>query len=557
MSEYRFEELDLSPEGIREISGLLTSVFGREAGLAFEFLQWEYNDNPVGRAVGFNAWMGDELAAHYVTQPIISVFEGEQIRGLLSLNTATHKHHRGKKFGYKSISSLDEYRERVPIGDYNSFKPFIDDLRKGKQNLLWPGSIKWFARSSGTSENKSKYIPVSSEALEECHFNAGRDMLALYFNNHPDSRVFSGKGLVMGGSRNIAESNGDSYFIGDLSAILIKNLPFWAQLKSTPSTSIALMEEWESKIEKMAQITSSHDVTSITGVPSWMLVLIKKILDNTGKTNMLEIWPNLEVFFHGGVNFSPYSKQFKLLLPHERMTYMETYNASEGFFGLQDRTDENDMLLMLDYGIFYEFIPMNELENEHPKTILLDEVKLGENYAMLISTNGGLWRYLIGDTVMFTTKNPFRIRITGRTKSFINAFGEELIIDNAEKALSIASEKCHAIITEYTAAPVYFDDEFSKAAHEWIIEFEKVPDNLDFFKETLDTALKSLNSDYEAKRYKNLILAPPIIHVAPSGTFYKWMKKMNKLGGQHKVIRLYNSREYVDEILKLIQPSGL
>ena len=463
----------------------------------------------------------------------------------------------GKKFGYKSISSLDEYRERVPIGDYNSFKPFIDDLRKGKQNLLWPGSIKWFARSSGTSENKSKYIPVSSEALEECHFNAGRDMLALYFNNHPDSRVFSGKGLVMGGSRNIAESNGDSYFIGDLSAILIKNLPFWAQLKSTPSTSIALMEEWESKIEKMAQITSSHDVTSITGVPSWMLVLIKKILDNTGKTNMLEIWPNLEVFFHGGVNFSPYSKQFKLLLPHERMTYMETYNASEGFFGLQDRTDENDMLLMLDYGIFYEFIPMNELENEHPKTILLDEVKLGENYAMLISTNGGLWRYLIGDTVMFTTKNPFRIRITGRTKSFINAFGEELIIDNAEKALSIASEKCHAIITEYTAAPVYFDDEFSKAAHEWIIEFEKVPDNLDFFKETLDTALKSLNSDYEAKRYKNLILAPPIIHVAPSGTFYKWMKKMNKLGGQHKVIRLYNSSAYVDEILKLIQPSGL
>jgi len=479
--------------------------------------------------------------------------EDVQLEWFKKLVNAAKETEWGKRYDYKSISTPEEYRNRVPLGDYNSLKPTIDRLRNGEQNLLWPSEIKWFAKSSGTTSDKSKFIPVSSEALEECHFNAGRDLLALYFNNHPDSRIFSGKGLVMGGSRNITEVNNESYYTGDLSAILIQNLPFWAQLKSTPATSIALMGEWESKIEKMARITSTHDVTSISGVPSWTLVLIKRIFEITGKSNLLEVWPNLEVFFHGGVSFNPYRKQFRQFIPSDKMTYMETYNASEGFFGIQDRTDEQDMLLMLDYGIFYEFIPMHELENENPKTLQLSEVKAGENYALVISTNGGLWRYLIGDTVMFTTTNPYRIKITGRTKNFINAFGEELIVDNAEKALAIASEKCHAIVNEYTAAPIYFSSEKTKAAHEWIIEFEVEPDNPDFFRETLDTALKSLNSDYEAKRYKNLILDAPVVTFAPKGTFYHWMKKKDKLGGQNKVPRLFNDRKYVDEILEMIR----
>ncbi len=459
----------------------------------------------------------------------------------------------GKKYDYKSIATVEQFRQQVPVGDYNSLKPYIDQMREGKQNLLWPSDVKWFAKSSGTTNDKSKFIPVSSEALEECHFKGGRDMLSLYVNNHPDTEIFSGKGLVMGGSSNISEVNNESYYTGDLSAIIIQNLPFWAQLKSTPASSVALMDEWESKIEKIASITITHDVTSITGVPSWTLVLIKKIFEKTGKSNLLDVWPNLEVFFHGGVNFDPYRRQFRQLIQSDKMHYMETYNASEGFFGIQDRNDQNDLLLMLDYGIFYEFIPMDELYNEYPRTLWLDEVKTGENYALVISTNGGLWRYIIGDTIIFTSINPFRIKITGRTKNFINAFGEELIMDNAERALTIACEKCNAILSEYTAAPVYFSDEKSKAAHEWVIEFETPPKNIDFFTETLDTALKSLNSDYEAKRYKSLLLELPVIKVVPQGTFYKWLKKRDKLGGQNKVPRLANERKYVEEILKMVE----
>lgn len=459
----------------------------------------------------------------------------------------------GKKYDYKSILTVEHFRQQVPVGDYNSLKPYIDQMREGKQNLLWPSDVKWFAKSSGTTNDKSKFIPVSSEALEECHFKGGRDMLSLYVNNHPDTEIFSGKGLVMGGSSNISEVNNESYYTGDLSAIIIQNLPFWAQLKSTPASSVALMDEWESKIEKIANITITHDVTSITGVPSWTLVLIKKIFEKTGKSNLLDVWPNLEVFFHGGVNFDPYRRQFRQLIQSNEMHYMETYNASEGFFGIQDRNDQNDLLLMLDYGIFYEFIPVDELDKEHPRTLWLDEVRTGENYAMVISTNGGLWRYIIGDTIVFTSTNPFRIKITGRTKNYINAFGEELIMDNAEKALTIACEKCHAILAEYTAAPVYFSDEKSKAAHEWVIEFETPPNNIDFFTETLDIALKSLNSDYEAKRYKSLLLEMPVIKVVPQGTFYKWLKKRDKLGGQNKVPRLANERKFVEEILKMVE----
>lgn len=363
--------------------------------------------------------------------------------------------------------------------------------------------------------------------------------------------LFDGKGLVMGGSSTITEVNNESYYTGDLSAILMQNLPLWVQIKKTPSQSIALMDEWESKIEKMAEVTMEHDVTSIAGVPSWTLVLIKRIFEISGKDNLAEIWPNLEVFFHGGVNFNPYREQFKRMIRSEKMTYMETYNASEGFFGIQDRTAINDMLLMLDYGIFYEFIPAEETNHENPQTLSLDQVEVDKNYAVVISTNAGLWRYLIGDTVTFTSVNPYRIRITGRTKNFINAFGEELIIDNAEKALAIACEKCHAIVAEYTAAPVYFNNN-ENAAHEWLIEFDIPPLNLEKFTDNFDNALKSLNSDYEAKRYKNMVLHEPVIHVMPAGTFYNWLKINNKLGGQNKVPRLSNDRKVVDEILEMM-----
>jgi hypothetical protein len=457
----------------------------------------------------------------------------------------------GKKYDYVSITHPVEFRNRVPVSDYNSIKPYIERLRKGQQNLLWNTEIKWFAKSSGTTSDKSKFIPVSNEALEECHFKAGKDMLSLYFHNHPDSQIFKGRGLAMGGSSNITEINNASYYTGDLSAILMQNLPLWVQLKKTPSRSISLMDEWETKIEKMARTTMEHDVTSISGVPSWMLVLIHRILQLAEKENLSEIWPNLEVFFHGGVNFDPYRKQFINLIHSPKMSDMETYTASEGFFGLQDRTDSNDLLLMLDYGIFYEFIPIENIDDEQPKTLFLDEVEPGKNYAMLISTNGGLWRYLIGDTIKFTSTYPYRIKITGRTKSFINAFGEELIIENAEKALAIACEKCNAIVSEYTAAPVYFNNNKS-ASHEWLIEFSQKPENLDVFKDNFDNALKSLNSDYEAKRYKDMVLAPPIIHDVPAGTFYQWLKHKNKLGGQHKVPRLSNNRIYADAILEII-----
>jgi hypothetical protein len=457
----------------------------------------------------------------------------------------------GKTYDYASISSPEQFQSRVPVTDYNKLKPYIERLRKGEQNLLWNTDIKWFAKSSGTTSDKSKFIPVSNEALEECHFKGGKDMLSIFFHNNPDSRIFDGRGLAMGGSSSITEVNNESYYTGDLSAILMQNLPLWVQLKKTPSRSIALMDEWESKIEKMAHVTMEHDVTSISGVPSWTLVLIRRILELTGKDNLADVWPNLEVFFHGGVNFNPYRKQFAELIRSDLMSYTETYNASEGFFGIQDRSGHNDMLLMLDYGIYYEFIPFEQIDEESPKTLMLDEVEVDKNYALVISTNGGLWRYMIGDTIKFTSVDPYRIVITGRTKNFINAFGEEIIIENAEKALSIACDKCHAVISDYTAAPIYFNNN-KNASHEWLIEFTQEPDNLDVFTDTFDNALKSLNSDYEAKRYKGMVLGQPVIRSLPENTFYKWLKKKDKLGGQNKVPRLSNDRKYVDEILKMI-----
>lgn len=458
----------------------------------------------------------------------------------------------GKKYDYQSINTYEEYRNRVPLNDYDSIKGDIELLMKGKQNILWPTNIRLFAKSAGTTSDKSKFIPVSQESIEECHFKAGKDMLSMYYTNYPDPNMFDGRGLAMGGSHRISEINNEEYYIGDLSALIIQKLPYWVEFVRVPKLKLALMDEWEEKIEKMSHATIPRNVTNLSGVPSWTLLLLNRVLEITKKDNILEVWPNLEVFFHGGVNFGPYRQQFEKLIPSAKMQYMDNYNASEGFFGIQERADVEDLLLMLDYGIFYEFIPVSELGRDPVKAIPLTEVQTGINYAMVITTNAGLWRYMIGDTVKFTSTDPFRIKITGRTKSFINAFGEELIVDNAEKALEIATTKCKAVISDYTAAPVYFEGK-ENAAHEWLIEFSKEPENLEFFIDTFDNALKSLNSDYEAKRYHNMILRKPIVRKMPPKTFYNWMKKRGKLGGQNKVPRLANERCYVDEILKMIE----
>lgn len=455
----------------------------------------------------------------------------------------------GIKYNFRSITSEDEFRERVPIQTYDDIKPTVERMMLGEKNLLWPGETRWFAKSSGTTNEKSKFIPVSKDSLEDVHIRGGRDVLAMYLKNNPDSGVLSGKSLTLGGSHRINNYNNNCYY-GDLSAIIIENIPFWTDFYRTPSTEISLIEEFEEKIEKIIQHSLNENVTSFAGVPSWYLVLLKRVLEVTGKSNILEVWPNLEVFTHGGVKFEPYREQYEKLIPSSNMHYMETYNASEGFFGLQDEPDKKDMLLMLDYGIYYEFIPMDEFRSDRLNAISLEDVEVGCNYAMVISTNGGLWRYLIGDTVRFTQKYPFKFVITGRTKHYINAFGEEVIVDNAEKAFQIACEKTKAVISEYTGGPIYMQEN-QKGAHEWIVEFEKQPDNLQQFIVSFDEALKTINSDYEAKRHKNLSLEMPHFVVAKPGLFYEWMKRRGKTGGQNKIPRLANDREYLDSLVGL------
>lgn len=458
----------------------------------------------------------------------------------------------GRKYGFESIKSVEDYRRNVPVVTYEELFPYIERLMKGEQNQLWPTEIRWFAKSSGTTNARSKFIPVSNEALEDCHYKGGKDLLSIYVNHYPDTKMFTGKNLVIGGSQQVNQfdQNAKSYY-GDVSAVLLKNLPFWAQMVRTPSLDIALMEQWEEKIEKMAHHTADENVTSISGVPTWTVVLLERILKLKKASHIKEVWPNLEVFIHGAVAFTPYEKLFNSLIPSESMHYMETYNASEGFFGIQDQTHSKDLLLMLDYGIFYEFIPAEEWEEENPKTLGLDEVELDKNYALVISTNAGLWRYKIGDTIRFTSLDPFRIRISGRTKHFINAFGEELIIENAERAIAEACEKTDAEIENFTAGPRYLDAG-KKGTHEWIIEFAKEPDDADRFRIILDETLREINSDYDAKRFKDLALEAPVIHQVQRGTFYNWMKKRGKLGGQNKVPRLANNREYLDDLLEMI-----
>jgi hypothetical protein len=456
----------------------------------------------------------------------------------------------GKEYGFAEIQSFSEFQERVPVRNYEAYKPLITRVMGGEQNLFWPSEVKWFAKSSGTTSDKSKFIPVSWEALEDCHFRGGKDVLAIYSQNYPDNKLMSGKGLTLGGSHQISSYSNQSYY-GDLSAILIENLPFWADFIRTPGKDVALMAEWEEKLEEITKETLRENVTSLAGVPSWNLVLIKHILDYTGKKNLLEVWPNLELFTHGGVSFTPYREQFRKLIPSDQMHYLEVYNASEGHFAIQDEPARDDMLLMLDYGVFFEFIPVGKVGEPHPPAFTVEKVVPGENYAIVISTNSGLWRYLIGDTVIFTSTFPHKIKISGRTRHFMNAFGEEVIIENAEKALAISCAKTKAVISEYTAAPIYMGDE-GKGSHEWLIEFEKAPKDLGYFTSVLDNALCSINSDYEAKRYKSITLVMPTVRNLPSGTFYNWLSAKGKLGGQHKVPRLRNDRKIVDEILGMV-----
>ncbi|MFI5151084.1 MAG: GH3 auxin-responsive promoter family protein [Bacteroidia bacterium] len=458
----------------------------------------------------------------------------------------------GKRYGFEDIDSLEKYRERVPLQDYESLKPSIERIRRGEQNILWNTEIKWFAKSSGTTNDKSKFIPLSQESLEECHYRGGKDMVSIHCSTNPEASLFTGKNLALGGShQKDVYANYESYH-GDVSAIIIQNLPMWAEFLRAPSLEIALLNNWDEKLEKIALSTVDENVTSVAGVPSWMLILFKRILDKTGKNAISEVWPNLEVYFHGGVSLTPYREQFVSMFG-PKVNFLELYNASEGFFGIQDQRNSEELLLMLDYGIYYEFQPAEEWDKPFGKTLSLDEVKLGVHYALIISTNAGLWRYKLGDTIKFTSLYPFRFRISGRTKHYINAFGEELMIDNAEQAIHIACERSRATITEFTAAPLYMNGRES-GAHEWLIEFERPPEDADFFVEVLDNALKTLNSDYEAKRYNNYALRTPIVHFMPPGCFYEWLKSKGKLGGQNKVPRLCNERRYLEEILNSFGP---
>ena len=452
----------------------------------------------------------------------------------------------GAAHHFSSISNYRQFKQQVPINDYESLKPLIDRTRRGEQNLLWHSEIRWFAKSSGTTD-KSKFLPVSDESLDGCHYNAGRDMVTLWCYNHADTQLFTGKNLALGGSYKEDHFGEYNSYHGDVSAIIIQNLPMWADFFRAPELSIALMDEWEAKLEKIADSMMHENVTSIAGVPSWMLVLLRRILEKRNLKSIHEVWPNLEVYFHGGVSFTPYRELFREIFGNSKVEYLQLYNASEGFFGIQDQVRSDEMLLMLDYGIFYEFCPLNDTATiDNNAVISLEDVRVGVDYAMIISTNAGLWRYQLGDVIQFTGTNPYRFKISGRTKQHINVFGEELMVHNADEAIAYACEKTHARVNEYSVAPVFMDNK--AGAHEWLIEFEKAPNNFAYFVAQLDEGLKKQNSDYEAKRYNNFVLHAPKVHALPSGSFYNWLRSKNRLGGQFKVPRLSNSRNLIEEI---------
>ena len=454
----------------------------------------------------------------------------------------------GRLHNFRLIKNHRDFKQ-VPLQSYDSIRPWIDRSITGEKSVLWPTATKWFAKSSGTTNGRSKLIPVTKESLEECHYKGGKDLLALYYNNYPNRKLYKGKHLIIGGSSKINHLSADSYF-GDLSAIIVKNLPWWVEIRRTPSRDITLMSDWTEKIQRMAESTINEDVYIIAGVPSWTNVLVNKVLEISGRRNLKEVWPNLELFMHGGVSFEPYRDQFKKLIPDLNMNYVETYNASEGFFGIQDQINSDEMLLMLDYGIYFEFIPMESFNDVKSKEVVsLKNIELGQNYAVVISTNGGLWRYILGDTIRFTSRSPYRFKITGRTKSYINCFGEELIIENTESAIAIACFKTGAEINEYTVAPIFMDSS-NNGGHEWIVEFKKLPKEIERFILILDETLRELNSDYDAKRYNNLVLSKPVVNSVSKGTFNLWLKSIDKLGGQNKVPRLSNNRFFLEQIVK-------
>lgn len=457
----------------------------------------------------------------------------------------------GVKHLFGATRDYASFAQNTPLNTYEDLKGDIERMRRGERDVLWPGTVRWFAKSSGTTNDKSKFIPVSDQGLQRIHYAGGTDTVALYLRDHPHSRLFDGKALILGGSH-APNYNFSNSLVGDLSAILIENINPLVNLVRVPKKRTALLSDFEIKRERIARETVNKNVTNLSGVPSWMLSVLTRVLEISGKSHLNEVWPNLEVFFHGGVAFTPYRQQYEELIPSSSMHYMETYNASEGFFGQQDDLSDPSMMLMLDYDIFYEFIPMEELHEEHPNIVPLTGVEIGRNYAMVISTSCGLWRYIIGDTITFTSKNPYKFVITGRTKHFINAFGEELIVDNAEKGLDYACKQTGAEVLEYTAAPVFMDNH-AKCRHQWIIEFAKDPDDINHFAQLLDQKLQEINSDYEAKRYKNITLQHLEIVKAHHNLFNNWLKAKGKLGGQHKVPRLYNSRRFIDELLELNQ----
>ena len=474
--------------------------------------------------------------------------EASQREVLQHLVTSAQYTEFGKKYGFSKLFTVKTFKKAIPIHEYNDLKPYIERMMGGEENVLWNESINWFAKSSGTTSDKSKFIPISEESLQDNHFQASKDVISNYYKNFPSSDLLTGKSLVIGGSHQISKLN-DDIQCGDLSAILMHNSPFWGQWLRTPELSIALLDEWENKIEKLAQITAAENVTSLAGVPTWTLILLKRILEITQKHTIKEVWPNLELYINGGVSFVPYREQFEKIMGAP-INYLEIYNASEGFIAGQECPGEDGMLLFTEHGIFFEFMPVEEYGKPSPQTIGLKEVELGQNYAPVISTTGGLWRYLIGDTIQFTSLNPYKIKVSGRLKYYMNAFGEEVIVDNADTAIAVAAAKTNAIVNDYTAAPVYFCDS-NNGTHQWLVEFEKEPDNITAFIYEMDNALKDVNSDYEAKRHKDIALRLPIVQVLPKGTFNQWLKSKDKLGGQHKVPRLSNERTIVEEILSM------
>lgn len=453
----------------------------------------------------------------------------------------------GRKYNFDQLNSLADFKKAVPIHEYEDIQPYIDRVLRGEQNVLWSSPIQWFAKSSGTTSDKSKFIPVSQETLDENHFRSGKDVLAIYLNLFPNSNVINGKCLTIGGSHQINQLSADTYY-GDLSAVMLQNMPFYTHIMRAPNLQVALMDQWEEKLEAMIKDVFHQDISYIAGVPTWTLILIKKILEKANTDNLLEVWPHLELYLHGGVSFKPYESQFKSIIKSDSMHYLENYNASEGFFAAQNSFDEEGMVLFLNHGIYYEFMPVEEYGKDQPETLSLQDIELDKNYALVISTNSGLWRYLVGDTISFVSKFPFKIKVTGRLKHFINAFGEELIIDNADFAIQKACETTGAKVNDYTAGPIFMDND-QTGGHEWIIEFDTLPTSLSTFTEYLDQYLKESNSDYEAKRQNNLALRLPIIHRMPINGFNQWLDSKGKLGGQHKVPRLSNHRQFLEEIL--------